>query len=72
MYEMWKRTEIHEDARNMYRTKILVKKFGEMVKTPSGSHDLVRRMETGGGINVVQKVLGIREGKNGTKASELL
>ena len=36
MYEMWKRKQIHEDARNMYRTKILVKKFGNMEKAPFG------------------------------------
>ena len=29
MYEMWKRKQIHEDARNMYRTKILVGEFGK-------------------------------------------
>ena len=26
MYEMWKRKQIHEDVRNMYRTKIHLKK----------------------------------------------
>ena len=36
MYEMWKRQQKHEDARKMYRTKILVKKFGKMEKAPSG------------------------------------
>ena len=36
MYEMWKRKQIHEDARNMYRTKIPGKKFGKMVTAPSG------------------------------------
>ena len=30
MYEMWKRKQIHEDAREMYRTKIRVKLFGKM------------------------------------------
>ena len=29
MYEMWKRKQIHENARKMFRTKILVKKFWE-------------------------------------------
>ena len=36
MYEMWKRKQIHEDARKMHRTNILVKKFGEMEKASSG------------------------------------
>ena len=36
MYEMWKRKQIHKDARNMYRAKILVKKFGKMEKVPFG------------------------------------
>ena len=36
VYEMWKRKQIHEDVRKMYRTKILVKKFGKMVKVSSG------------------------------------
>ena len=33
MYEMWKRKQIHEDARKMYRTKIIVEKIGKMRKT---------------------------------------
>ena len=36
MFEMWKRKQMHEDARKMHRTKILVKKFGKMEKSPSG------------------------------------
>ena len=36
MYEMRKSKHKNEDARQMYRTKILVKKFGKMVKAPSG------------------------------------
>ena len=36
MYEMWKRKQIHEDARKMYRTKILDKKLGKMEKTTFG------------------------------------
>ena len=31
------RKQIHEDARKMYRTKILVKKHGEIEKTTLGS-----------------------------------
>ena len=36
MYEMWKRKQIYEDAKKMYRTKIIVKKFGKMEKTTFG------------------------------------
>ena len=32
MYEMWKRKQIHEDARKMYRTKISVIKVSENVE----------------------------------------
>ena len=28
MHEMWKRKQVHEDARKMYRTKIILNKFG--------------------------------------------
>ena len=33
MHEMWKRKQMHEDARKMCRTKVLVKKLGKRVKT---------------------------------------
>ena len=36
MYEMWKRKQIYEDARDMYQTKISVKKLGEMEKALFG------------------------------------
>ena len=39
MYEMWKRKQIHEDARKTYRTKILVKKFRK-----SGEDDIWEAM----------------------------
>ena len=29
VYELWKRKQIHEDGRKMYRTKIIVKKVGK-------------------------------------------
>ena len=73
MYELWKRKQIHEDARKMHRTETPVKKFGKMEKTPFGGHDLVRRKDRKRrGIEMVQKMLGIREAEIGTKASELL
>ena len=36
MYEMWKRMQIYEDAKEMYRTKILVRKCGKMEKATFG------------------------------------
>ena len=45
MYEMWKRKQINEDARNMYRTKILVRKFGNGQDDILGGHDLDRQGE---------------------------
>ena len=36
MYEMWKRKQIYEDAKKMYRTKIIFKKIGKMEKTTFG------------------------------------
>ena len=35
MYGMWKRKQIHEDARKMYWTKNIVKQFGNMEKASS-------------------------------------
>ena len=36
MYETWKRKQIYEDAKNMYRMEVLVKKFGKMEKATFG------------------------------------
>ena len=49
MYEMRKRKQIHEDARYMHGTKILVEKI---LKTSRnlGGHDLVRRMDRQGDV----------------------
>ena len=57
MHEMWKRKQIYEDAREMGRTKIHVKKFGKMERRHLGGHDLARRMDK---QDVVQKVFWIR------------
>ena len=32
MHEVWKRQQVHEDARKMHKTKILVGKLWKMVK----------------------------------------
>ena len=56
----------------MYWTKILVTKIGEMEKSPFGRSSGHESAQTGRGINMVQKVFGIREAKNGTEIDELL
>ena len=35
MHETWKRKQIHDDARIIYRTKIIAKKFGKIVEGAS-------------------------------------
>ena len=57
------RSVVHEDAREMHRTKILVGKFRKMV----------RRMDRqGGNSDMVQEMLVLCEAENGTKIDELL
>ena len=41
---------MHEDAKKMHRTKILVKKFGKLRRRHLGGHDLVRRMDRQGEV----------------------
>ena len=73
MCEMWKRKQIHEHARKMHRTKIIIKNVVKWRRSHLGGHDLVRRMERqGGGPDMVQKVFGICEAKNATEIDELL
>ena len=73
VYEMWKRKQIYEDARKVYRAKVLVKKVWE-----SGEDDIWEAMTWSEGWTdrekscLVQKVFGIREAKNGAEAGELL
>ena len=47
---MWKRKQIHEDARKMYRTKIPAKSLGKWRRRHFGGHDLVRRMDRQGEV----------------------
>ena len=42
--------QMHEDARKMYRTKILVEKFGKWGRQHLGGHDLIRRMDRQGEV----------------------
>ena len=42
MREVWKRQQVHEDARNMHRAKTLVPKNGKWFKRHLGGHDVVR------------------------------
>ena len=50
MYEMWKRQQVHEDARQMSRAKILGKEFGKWRKRHMGGHDMVRRVDRQGDV----------------------
>ena len=64
---------MYEDARKMYRTKILVTKLGKVVKTTFGRPRLGKNNgQAWRGVDMVQKVFGISETKNGTEACELL
>ena len=45
MHEMWKRQQVPEHARTMYRAEILVKEFAKMVKRHMGGHDTQRRVD---------------------------
>ena len=73
MYEMWKREQIHEDARTLQWTNIFVKKLGKLGKTPSGRSCLRQKNgQTGRCIHMVQKVIWIRDEKNGTNACDLM
>ena len=69
---MWKRKQKNEDAQKMYRTKILVKKFGKMEKATFGRHDVVRRMDRQGEVLIWCRKCWICEAKNGTLTDELL
>ena len=54
--------QIYEDARQMHRTEILVKKFGKMEKAPSGRHELVRRTDRQGEVFCgAESVLDVRD-----------
>ena len=49
---MEEEANIFEDARIMYRTKNVVKKFGILGRRYLGGHDLVRRMDRQGVVLV--------------------
>ena len=51
---------MHDDARKMHRTEVLVRKPGEIRKSTSGErHDLGRRVDRHlRGSDLVQKMLG--------------
>ena len=66
---MWKSKQTHEDARKMYRTKILDKKLGKIRKTTIGRS---WSGKTGRSPDMAQKVFGIREAQSGNETGELL
>ena len=70
---MWKRKQIHEDFREMYRTDISYEKLGKIEKAPFGRPWSAQKDgQTWRSPDMVQKVFGIREAKNGTVPAELV
>ena len=73
MSEIWKKKQIHEDARKMYRVKIPVKTIGKMLKATFGRPRYRKKNgQAGRSSDLVQKVLGLCEAENGTHIDELL
>ena len=73
MHEMWKREQVHANARKMYRAEILGKEFGIM---GNATHGRTRYGKKNGqaerSFDLVQIVLGLRTTENGTTTDELL
>ena len=73
MFKVWKRQQVHEDVTEIHRAAVTVRKPGKMVKeTPGKPRFGEKNGYAGGGCDLVQKMLGIRETENGTKIDELL
>ena len=70
MHEVWKKQQVHEDAREMYRTQVLVEKMenGESVTLEV----MIWSGQMGRSPDMVQKVFGICDAKNGIETNELL
>ena len=73
MPEMWKRQQVHENARNMCTAEILSNNFGKMgkatyVRTRYGK----KNGQAGRSFDVVQKMLRLCTTEDGTKTVELL
>ena len=67
MHEVWKRKQVHEDARNMLRTKTLVGKFWKLEKaSPWRSRFGKKNGPAGRSFDGVQKMLGLRTTEDGT------
>ena len=73
MHEMGKKQQVHEDARKMYRTKIFVGKFWKVEKATPGRPRFSKMCgQARRSSDMVQKVFGICEAKNGTEVNEVL
>ena len=68
MCKMWKRHQVHEDAREMHRNGSTCQKTCQNMEKHLGGHDLVRTMDRPWrGSDLVQNTLGLCEAENGTK-----
>ena len=73
MSVMWKRQQVHEDARTMYRAEILGKDFGKMVNATYGRTRYGEKNgQAGRSFDLVQKMLGLRTKENEITIDELL
>ena len=78
MHEVWKRQQVHEDARKMYRVEVLVRKLWENGESDIREHGkftlevAICSEEWIGSSDLVQKMLGLCEAENGTKVDEVL
>ena len=50
MQEVWKRQQVHENAKKMHKAEVPVRKSGKWRKRHLGRHDLVRRVDRQGEV----------------------
>ena len=73
MHEMWKRQQVHENARNMHRAEVLVKDLGELENaTFERARYGKKNGQAGRSFHPVQNMFGPCEAKHGTNIDELL
>ena len=72
MYEVWKRQQGHEDARKVYGAEVFVF-LAEMEKASPGKSCFGKKSgQKSGDPDLVQKMLGLCEAKDGANIAELL
>ena len=65
---MWKRQQVHEDAREMHRAEVIVRKLGKMEKATLGRPRFGKKNgQAGRSSDLVQKMLGLCEAENGDR-----